>query len=80
MYNLIIVYKIFLEISGHTGKKFNSSSFPQFIWLTKIFKIKLITEDHDNHHKKNNCNYSKRFMLWDIVFGTRYKLDKNTVK
>lgn len=73
MYVLIIFYKVFLEISGHTGKEFNSSSFPQFIWLPKILGIQLKTIDHDNHHKINSCNYSKRFTLWDKIFGTYKK-------
>lgn len=69
-YNFIIIYKIFIEISGHTGKKMKTSSFPQFYWLPKILGIQLNTEDHDNHHKMINYNYSKRFKLWDIIFGT----------
>ena len=70
-FNLIIIYKIFIEICGHIGKKsYPTSSFPQCIWLPKILKIELYTEDHDLHHSQNNCNYSKRFSLWDRVFNT----------
>jgi sterol desaturase/sphingolipid hydroxylase (fatty acid hydroxylase superfamily) len=72
-YNLIIVYKIFIEISGHSGKNINSCCFPQFIWLPKLLKIDMYTEDHDAHHKFNNCNYSKRFILWDKLFLTYKK-------
>jgi lathosterol oxidase len=75
IYNMMIIYKIFIEISGHSGKIINSSSFPQCIWLPKILGIGLRTEDHDNHHRLNNCNYSKRFKLWDIVFGTYKKTE-----
>lgn len=70
IYNLIIIYKIFIEISGHSGKKINSQSFPQFIFLPKFLKIEMYTEDHDAHHYLNNCNYSKRFTLWDKFFNT----------
>ena len=69
-YNLIIVYKEFIEISGHSGKKCTTSSFPQFIWLPKMLHIELYTEEHDIHHSSNNCNYSKRFSIWDKVFKT----------
>ena len=70
MYKLIMSYKTFIEISGHTGKKPNGSSFAQFFWLPKFLGIELNTKDHDLHHTLNNCNYSKRFSLWDKVFGT----------
>jgi sterol desaturase/sphingolipid hydroxylase (fatty acid hydroxylase superfamily) len=71
MFHCIIVYKNFIEISGHSGKKlYPASSFSQFMWLPKWFHIELYIEDHDNHHSLNNCNYSKRFSLWDKVFHT----------
>ena len=70
-FQLALVYKIFIEISGHCGKKTNpTSSFPQFMWLPKILGIDLYTEDHDLHHSLNNCNYAKRFALWDKLFRT----------
>jgi sterol desaturase/sphingolipid hydroxylase (fatty acid hydroxylase superfamily) len=70
-YILILLYKTFIEISGHCGKKlYPTSSFIQFMWLPKLLCIELYTEDHDNHHSKNNCNYSKRFSLWDKTFDT----------
>jgi sterol desaturase/sphingolipid hydroxylase (fatty acid hydroxylase superfamily) len=71
MLNIILVYKTFIELSGHTGKKlYPSGSFAQFIWLPKMFGIQLYTEDHNLHHSKGNCNYAKRFSLWDRIFGT----------
>jgi sterol desaturase/sphingolipid hydroxylase (fatty acid hydroxylase superfamily) len=70
-FNVILVYKNFIEISGHTGKMVHPAcSFSQFIWLPKVLHIELYTDDHDLHHSQNNCNYSKRFSLWDKVFGT----------
>lgn len=72
--NIIIIYKIFLEICGHSGKVFSASCFPQLIWLPRVLNIELYTEDHDAHHTLNNCNYSKRFSLWDKIFGTYTKL------
>lgn len=70
-FHLIIVYKNLIEISGHCGKKlYPTSSFTQFIWLPKYLHIELYTEDHDLHHSLNNCNYAKRFSLWDKIFRT----------
>lgn len=70
-FNSIIIYKTYSEICGHLGKKcYPTSSFSQFIWLPKLLNIELYTEEHDLHHSLNNCNYSKRFSLWDKLFGT----------
>ena len=74
LYHLVSVYKSFVEIGGHGGKKCSpSSSFTQFIWLPKKLNIELYTEDHDYHHQNGKCNYSKRFSLWDKLFGTYIK-------
>lgn len=74
MFHFIVVYKNFIEISGHSGKiLYPTTSFPQFMWLPKWLNIELYCEDHDNHHFINNCNYSKRFSLWDKVFNTYMK-------
>lgn len=70
-FNQILIYKTFIEISGHIGKKtYPICCFTQIIWLPKLLNIELYTEDHDLHHSLNNCNYSKRFTLWDKLFGT----------
>ena len=70
-YNLILIYKTFIEVSGHSGKKlYPRSSFLQFIWLPKVLGISLYSEDHHLHHYENTCNYSKRFSFWDKLFGT----------
>lgn len=70
-------YLTYQEIGGHLGKKMApTSSFAQCIWLPRTFDIELHTEDHDLHHSHFNYNYSKRFTLWDKVFGT-YKQPKS---
>jgi sterol desaturase/sphingolipid hydroxylase (fatty acid hydroxylase superfamily) len=75
-FHFIVVYKNFIEISGHSGRiSYPTCSFPQFVWLPKLLHIELYTHDHDLHHSRNNCNYSKRFSLWDKMFGT-YKSSK----
>ena len=67
----LIVYKTFVEVSGHTGKALGkASSFPQFKWLPVYFGIELYTSDHHLHHRNSKKNFSKRFSLWDKVFGT----------
>ena len=67
---LWLSYKLFIEIIGHSGKKSRASSFVQFMWLPKWLNIELHNKDHDVHHSHFNCNYSKRFKLWDIIFGS----------
>lgn len=76
---LLTVYKTSVEIAGHTGKKtYPTSSFPQFPWLVKYLNMELYTENHDLHHKYPNCNFSKRFSLWDKIFMT-YASNKNKI-
>jgi sterol desaturase/sphingolipid hydroxylase (fatty acid hydroxylase superfamily) len=70
LFKLIMTYKTYIEIAGHCGKEINTPSFPQFIWIPRFFDMELYTANHDLHHSSNNCNYSKRFSLWDKVFGT----------
>jgi sterol desaturase/sphingolipid hydroxylase (fatty acid hydroxylase superfamily) len=70
MLHTMMVYKAFIEISGHSGKQIKTTSFPQCIWLPQLLNIPLCTVDHDLHHSLNNCNYSKRFSLWDRLFET----------
>lgn len=68
---LFTTYLTHQEIGGHLGKKmYPTSSFMQFVWLPRILHIQLYTEDHDYHHKFINCNYGKRFALFDKMFGT----------
>lgn len=70
-FHLMVVYKIYGEICGHVGKRcYPTSSFCQFIWLPRWLHIELYNEEHDFHHSLNNCNYSKRFSLWDQIFDT----------
>jgi Delta7-sterol 5-desaturase len=70
-YNIMLIYKEFIEISGHCGRKMcPTSSFSQCIWIPRLFNIQLYTEEHDLHHSVVKCNFSKRFTIWDKVFGT----------
>jgi sterol desaturase/sphingolipid hydroxylase (fatty acid hydroxylase superfamily) len=67
---LFFWYKSFLEISGHLGKDNKGLSFPQCIWIPRYFGICLQSRDHNYHHIRPLKNFSKRFCLWDKVFGT----------
>jgi sterol desaturase/sphingolipid hydroxylase (fatty acid hydroxylase superfamily) len=69
--HMILVYKEFVEISGHCGRiLYPASSFPQFIWLPRVLGISLYAEDHHIHHTKRVFNFGKRFSLWDKLFNT----------
>jgi sterol desaturase/sphingolipid hydroxylase (fatty acid hydroxylase superfamily) len=63
-------YKSLIEMGGHSGKSGKSSSFPQCVWIPRVFGIELYSQDHHMHHVYPNVNFSKRFSLWDKVFGT----------
>ncbi len=71
-YSLFVLfwYKTWIEIGGHVGKHIGASSFPQCIWLPRYLRIELYFRDHERHHTHPNVNFSKRFALWDKVFGT----------
>eukprot|EP00899_Mesostigma_viride_P027510 jgi/Mesvir1/7944/Mv11865-RA.1 len=69
-FHMIFAYKVFLEVAGHSGHYWKGSCFPQAMQLPQMLGIQIKTEDHDLHHSRVNCNYSKRFTLWDKLFGT----------
>ena len=68
--HVFLFYKTFLELSGHTGKKLRATSFPQFSWLPRWLGIELNASDHFAHHVNPRYNFSKRFSIWDKLFGT----------
>jgi len=70
MFTIQFCFKILVEIGGHSGKFSKAGSFPQFIWLPRLFKIELTNIDHNEHHINPMVNFSKRFSIWDKVFGT----------
>jgi sterol desaturase/sphingolipid hydroxylase (fatty acid hydroxylase superfamily) len=73
LYQFIVIlnYKSFIEISGHTSKcLYPIGSFVQCIWLPRFLDIALYAEDHTLHHSNTFGNYGKRFSLWDKWFQT----------
>ena len=68
---VLLVYKSFVEVSGHSGKDVGrASSFPQCKWLPTSLGVELYTQDHHFHHRNCKANFSKRFSMWDKIFGT----------
>ena len=65
-----IIFKIVEEQAGHIAVDNTDSCFSQCIWIPRYLDIDLNNSDHYQHHTLNNCNYGKRFSLWDKVFGT----------
>lgn len=75
-FNIMLCFKNIVELFGHCGRRlYPVDCFAQCPSLAKYLNIELYSEDHDLHHSLNNCNYGKRFTLWDKVFNT-YKNDK----
>lgn len=66
---LFFWFKTIVEVSGHTGKD-TTSSFLQCIYLPRWLGIELYSRDHGLHHYNPRVNFSKRFSIWDKVFGT----------
>lgn len=67
----LMFYKLYIEIAGHSGYAAAHCSFPQSILpLSEVCGITLYGEDHDMHHTHYKVNYSKRFSIWDKLFGT----------
>jgi sterol desaturase/sphingolipid hydroxylase (fatty acid hydroxylase superfamily) len=69
-FTLILFYKNITELSGHSGEDKKTPSFVQCIWIPKLLSIALYSKNHCLHHEKPNVNFSKRFSLWDKIFGT----------
>lgn len=76
---IFLLFKTFIEISGHAGTHIKNSSFSQCFWIPKLFGIELYCRDHFIHHAKFKYNYGKRFTIWDKAFGT-YKTDSKIIE
>lgn len=78
----IYFFRILLEIYGHIGEsynfeiKFNLFSYLGiYYYLISKLKINIVPNDHLLHHKIIYTNYSKRFVLYDKIFGTYSNYD-----
>jgi len=63
-------FKTLVEMGGHSGKYGKSSSFPQCVWIPRVLGIEMYADNHNKHHTNPVVNFSKRFALWDKIFGT----------
>jgi len=50
---------------AHRGRNFGPCP-----WLPELAGCELRAADHQRHHIKCDVNYSKRFALFDRLFGT----------
>jgi len=77
----LFAFKSYVEVAGHSGAHVRPRSFPQFTWLpgwipcmsSGVHTYRGIgghTCEHDWHHAVLRCNFSKRFRVWDVLFGT----------
>ena len=77
-----VYFKILLEHGGHRAQDDHLGCFPQCFIIPELLDINLNNADHFLHHLNCKYNYSKRFTLWDKVFGTfkPYKPKNNKYK
>lgn len=79
-YHLLLAYKTFAEVAGHSALDTHAASFPQFpgvFWQVRLFTDMCLTShDHYEHHRIYVGNYSKRFRVWDVLFGTYRQTNK----
>jgi sterol desaturase/sphingolipid hydroxylase (fatty acid hydroxylase superfamily) len=68
--HIYMYYKSVVEVGGHIGRRSKTPCFPQFVWIPLCTGITLYAHDHACHHAFPHTNYSKRFALWDKLFGT----------
>ena len=69
-YNVGKTYLLFQEFFGHAGCENKGRNFGPAPWLAKWLDIELRAEDHQRHHVRADLNFSKRFSLFDRLFGT----------
>lgn len=82
-------YKTIIEVGGHSGIAADGwTSFLQLTFVDCSFLsnyVYLTTADHDLHHSRPTSNFSKRFKVWDVLFGsfetqegaTKKRFDRN---
>ena len=68
--HLLLAYKTYVEVAGHSGLNIKGFSFPQMPLLNNFTSICLRVHDHDLHHTRQRYNFAKRFSLWEKVFHT----------
>lgn len=75
----IFFYRNLLEIYGHMGEGYDIDYFNYYSYINIYYilvsklSISITHYDHLLHHKILNNNFSKRFILYDKIFGTYKK-------
>mmetsp|Transcript_79861 Transcript_79861/g.156187 ORF Transcript_79861/g.156187 Transcript_79861/m.156187 type:complete len:283 (-) Transcript_79861:117-965(-) len=67
---LVKTYLLFQELYGHAGVSHKGRNFGPLPWLPTALHLDLRSEDHQHHHVNARVNFSKRFNLFDQLFGT----------
>ncbi|RHY05153.1 hypothetical protein DYB37_001121 [Aphanomyces astaci] len=67
--HLLLAYKTYVEVAGHSGLDIKGMSFPQMP-LVQCVHICIRVHDHDLHHTHPSVNFAKRFSIWDRLFRT----------
>ena len=63
-------YLLFQEFYGHAGVEHRGRNFGPAPGVARALGIELRAEDHQRHHISAHVNFSKRFSLFDRLFGT----------
>lgn len=66
-------YIVYTEVWGHSGIRVHVTPPTTFAWLLRKFRLELVLEDHDLHHRqgwRKTHNYGKQTRVWDRAFGT----------
>ena len=79
MFGIFHAYNLLSNVAGHGGYEL----MPEKMRRHWFFNWQNTVTNHDNHHKKFNCNYGNYFIIWDILMHTldkkqNMKAKKNT--
>ena len=69
-FTLVKAYLLFQELYGHAGVQHKGRNFGPAPFIVGALGLELQADDHQRHHIEASCNFSKRFNLFDRMFGT----------
>lgn len=75
-FSIAKTYLLFQELYGHAGVSHKGRNFGPAPWLPVLLGFELRSDDHQKHHIQASCNFSKRFSLFDKLFGTWSPADR----
>jgi lathosterol oxidase len=74
MFGIFHGYNLLSNVAGHSGYEL----MPEKMRRHWFFNWQNTVTNHDDHHKKFNCNYGNYFLIWDMLMNTLDK--KQTTK